>query len=386
MERNSAPSGPVGQVVKHDGQQDLAFVDLGSRASDQLRESWGEERPFQSGGVIESVWLQPLLGGGATVASSLLAGNVFVATANPATLMTIGSGVGSAVMGSTGIVAQAPFVAASTALIPVVAPVMAFMTLSSMLTSAGLNRVERALNELSKNVKRVKDLMEADDYGRLKSAAERLQEIRSQFEHAQTFTDAMTIAVTSARTTIRDLHHKYEPLASREVCSESDFHTAMFRINLFAASSLLSLEADLLRLYLTHQDDPDHAVRLQTELLTNVETCRNRFRTLLDRNPLETSLASLQRGLDEGSWFDVRPWRAPRSKARAWGKPPWVRKRLRKQVRTIEGLLNETSLIAECSRRLELSRESLVFFRTRGGEGALKAYRTHELELVQAVC
>ena len=57
-----------------------------------------------------------------TAASSLLAGNVFLATVNPQTLMTIGTGVGSAVMGSTGIVAQAPFVAASTALIPVVAP------------------------------------------------------------------------------------------------------------------------------------------------------------------------------------------------------------------------------------------------------------------------
>ena len=38
-------------------------------------------------------------------AASLHAGNVFLATANPATLMTIGSGVGSAVMGLTGIVA-----------------------------------------------------------------------------------------------------------------------------------------------------------------------------------------------------------------------------------------------------------------------------------------
>ena len=65
MAQNSALSGPVAQVVKHEGQQDLAFVDLGSRASDQLRESWGSEAPFRSGHAIESVWLQPLLGGGA---------------------------------------------------------------------------------------------------------------------------------------------------------------------------------------------------------------------------------------------------------------------------------------------------------------------------------
>ena len=74
--------------------------------------------------------------------------------------MTIGSGVGSTVMGPAGIVAHAPFVAASTALMPIVAPMMAFLTLSSMLTRAGLNRAERTLDELSRDVKRVKELME----------------------------------------------------------------------------------------------------------------------------------------------------------------------------------------------------------------------------------
>ncbi len=384
MERKSPESGTVAQIVKHDGQQDLAFVDLGSRVSNQLRESWSSGPGFHSDHAIESVWLQPLLGGGGMVASSLLAGNVFLATANPATLMAIGPGVGAAVMGPTGIVAQAPFIAASTALLPALAPVMAFMTLSSMLTKAGLNRVERALNELSKEVKQLKELLQAEDCGRLKSAAETLQEIRSQFEHSQTFTDAMTTSLTSARTTIRDLHHKYAPLATKEVHSESDFHAAMLNINLMAASSLLSLDADRLRLYLTHQDDAAHAMRLQTELLTNVETSRSRFRTLLDRNPLERYVEFLQRDLDEGSWFDARARRARPSDTRTWGKPPWVRRRLKKQLRTIECLLNETSLIADCARRLEPSHDSVLFFRTRSGEGALRAYRSHELELVRA--
>ena len=68
--------------------------------------SWDTGRPFESGGVIKSAWLQPLFGAGSTAASSLRAGNVFLATANPATLMT--TGVGSAVMGPAGIVAHAP--------------------------------------------------------------------------------------------------------------------------------------------------------------------------------------------------------------------------------------------------------------------------------------
>ena len=107
------PQGPVGQILTHEGYAKIALVDLGREASDALRASWPAACPFQSAGVIESTWLPPLLGAGSTAASSLLAGNVFLATVNPQTLMTIGTGVGSAVMGSTGVVAQAPFVAAA---------------------------------------------------------------------------------------------------------------------------------------------------------------------------------------------------------------------------------------------------------------------------------
>ena len=56
------------------------MIDLGREASDALRASWPATRPFQSAGVIESTWLPPLLGAGSTAASSLLAGNVFLAT------------------------------------------------------------------------------------------------------------------------------------------------------------------------------------------------------------------------------------------------------------------------------------------------------------------
>ena len=107
-----APQNPVGQILTHEGRS-LALVDLGRRASDALRAVWREtgKHPHESGGVVESAWLLPTLGGAGMASSSLLAGNVFLATANPATLMMIGTGVGSAVMGPAGIVAQAPFVA-----------------------------------------------------------------------------------------------------------------------------------------------------------------------------------------------------------------------------------------------------------------------------------
>ena len=107
------------------------------------------------------------------------AGNVFLATANPATLMTIGAGVGSAVMGSAGIVAQAPFVAASSALLPAVAPVMLFVTVSSMITGARLDRLQTTLGALAEILERVRHLREAEAYATFQSATKQLDRIRS---------------------------------------------------------------------------------------------------------------------------------------------------------------------------------------------------------------
>ena len=171
--RSKIPDDPVGQTLTHEGRS-IAVVDLGRDASVALRESWPADQPFQSGGAVDSKWLLPMLGTGSTAASSLLAGNVFLATANPATLMTIGTGVGSAVMGPTGIVAQAPFVAASSALVPVVAPMMLFSTVTSIMLCARLDRAQQTLGHLSDVVERVRRLLDAEDYARLEAAAERI--------------------------------------------------------------------------------------------------------------------------------------------------------------------------------------------------------------------
>ena len=173
------PRNPIGQILTHEGRS-LALVDLGRDASKALRASWSTDQPSQSGGAIDSSWLLPMLGAGSTGASSLMAGSVFLATANPATLMTIGTGVGTAVMGPAGIVAQAPFIAASSALIPVVAPLMFFTTVSSVMMCARLDRAQQALGRLSDAVERVRRLLDAEDYARFETAAERIDEIRSE--------------------------------------------------------------------------------------------------------------------------------------------------------------------------------------------------------------
>ena len=67
------------------------------------------------------------------------------------------------------------------AALPVVARVMLFMTVSSVITGARLDGVQQALGSLSENLERVRHLMEAGDYARLESAAEYLDEGRLSY-------------------------------------------------------------------------------------------------------------------------------------------------------------------------------------------------------------
>ena len=390
--KQEVPQDPVGQMLTRDGYPNIAVVDLGRELSETLRAPWPVARPFQSGGVIDSAWLQSLLGAGGTAASSLLAGNVFLATANPATLMTIGAGVGSAVMGPSGIIAQAPFVAASTALMPVVAPVMLFMTVSSVMTGARLDRVERALGALSQGLERVRHLMEAEDYARFESAAEQLDEIGAQFAHGQRFTEGMKIALVLAKRDVNRLRRKFGHLALREIRSEHDARLAVSDIHLFVLSTLTDLRADALRFQLTLQDDPHYAERRQAVLRTKVEHCADTFRKLLDRNPMRSLRDQLQQDLDELGRFEFLPWGLTDTAAQVIRTVGGGRS-LKEEIRSIGTILDED--FAPVRRRMErwvtelessaaaAREESIVFYRERDGQRALKAYHTRDLQLLQ---
>ena len=121
---------------------------------------------------------------------------------------------------------------------PVVAPLMLFMTISSVMTGARLDRVQRALGKLSEGLERVCRLMEAEDYARLVSTAEQLDEIGSQFVHGQRFTEGMKIALMLAKRDVHRLRRKFGHLAMREIRSEHDAGLAVSDINLFVLSSL----------------------------------------------------------------------------------------------------------------------------------------------------
>ena len=183
---------PVGQIKEIAGQE-LAIIDLGPDVSRHLRRFIDDAiqvdgKPFQTGGVLNTACL-PVLGAGSVMGSALSAGNVFLATANPATLMQIGAGVGSAVMGPTGVVAQAPFIAAGGAIIPVVAPVLLLTVISGMMISARLDRIQEVLIQLTSLTRQLLAQEIAEDCAVLVSAMDRVQDISDEFGGCGRFTD-----------------------------------------------------------------------------------------------------------------------------------------------------------------------------------------------------
>ena len=375
-----APQNPVGQILTHEGRS-IALVDLGSSASDALRAAWREtgKHPHESGGVVESAWLLPTLGGASMASSSLLAGNVFLATANPATLMTIGTGVGSAVMGPAGIVAQAPFVAASTALMPVVAPLMLFATVSAVVTGARLDRVQRSLGRLSDAVGRLQRVLEAQDYARFETAASLLDGLGSEFAQLRRFGagDAATLAL--ARQSTKQLRAQFGQLVEGPVTSENDARNAVADLNRYFLATILDLRSDVLRVHRTLQEDSDLVEHRQSRLGQEIERCVGHFSKILDAD----RVGAFHRRLKEehaGSWLRKLPGV---SRLPFGGDAAAVLRRveaIRRDDHAIRARIWEWINAFEAAAD-EAREHSIVVYREPDGERALRAVRTRAVRL-----
>ena len=375
---NDVPRDPVGQVLTHEGRS-VALVDLGRVASDVLRALWPTDQPFQSGGVVNSAWLLPMLGTGSTAASSLAAGNVFLATANPATLMTIGSGVGSAVMGPTGIVSQAPFVAASGALMPVMAPVMLFATVSSVMICGQLDRAQRTLGRLYEVVERVRRLLDAEDYARFETASERIDEIRSEFEDCRRFASDVPDKLARIDYDVGVLRSKYGRMTTGVVDSEDAAREAVSHLNRFFLASLHEIQIDVLQLYLALQNDPDVVESREARLREKIERYGGDFRRVFEDDRVGAYHRELKGGLPKSVL--ARLSRGLRLPFR--GEPEARVKRVRAIRRDFNSVQGRMERWVEASNAMtgESRRQALVFYHERKGGRELRAYHTGEVRV-----
>ena len=378
--RPRAPKNPVGQVLKVDGKE-FGVVDLGSAWSRDVRALINKNiltdgEPFRSGGVVGTACL-PVLGTASTAASSLLAGNVFLASANPATLMTIGGGVGSAVIGTGGLITkQAPFIAASTAILPIVAPVMFFMTVSSMVMSVRFDRLERSLDRLAKAIEELLKRDLAADFGQVLGAIERLQDISAEFNESRRFTDEMKVRLALVERDVVTIRHKYDILIRQPLSAsgaEPNLDAAAVGQHLYALSGIASLYVDRQRLRLALQDNPDDVKRSTASLTTSVQQIGRRLGDLLENSPLVVYRAELEVSLNAMNRFspNVLKRRALESaKEHATEMRNEEIERVRKAKKTWSDAVAETDDEAPMS---------VIYYREDDGKGDLKAYYTGDL-------
>ncbi len=371
---------PVRQITEIEGEE-FAIIDMGTDLSRELRLQMDKNilqhgEPFESGGKLDTACL-PIVGAGSAATSALLAGNVFLATANPASLMQIGTGVGSAVIGSGGtIVAQAPFVAAGSAILPVVAPVMFFTTVSSMMIAARLDQVQTSLDQLAKAVEQLLVRHIADDHATLASALGRLRDVSEEFEGCRRFTDEMRVRLALAERDLNVLQHKYAFLLKRPVESELDANLTPTDIEFFTAASLADIQIDRLRLKLALQDNADDAGRRIQALNKKIEDCEKSFRHLLENDSVREYREHLQGSVDSMGWWkrNVFERGTRKDKEAEIGR---VQSGPEHRLATLQPDVSESSDHLAPSKDVG-QKQAIIYYRENGGRGDLKAYYTND--------
>ena len=369
---------PVGQKWRID-EQEFGVIDLGRDMSRDLRSYIDKVvgirgKPFETGGVLSPAFF-PIAGAGAGMASSLFAGNVFLATANnPATLMQIGAGVGSAVMGPTGVIAHAPFIAAGGAIIPVVAPVLLFTAVAAMAICARLDRLQVSLERIESLVRQLLAQELAEDSALLVSAMQRLEDIAAEFEGCGRFTEEMKIRLALAERDLDVLHHKYEILSGLEVGNQAGVVLGVFRTQLFAVSSIANIRVDRLRFKLALQDNPEYVARRLSMVNSKIAVYEASFEYISENTPLKQRQDKLQKAVDDMGFLM---------------KNVFARQKFKKTVAEIEATAKKVKqtqeiLSSPVDPKSDDSSEQqhFVCYREQNGKGDLKAYYTADLKLV----
>lgn len=255
-------------------QQRLALMTVSGSLRDamvaQYREQWATSGSLVgNGGKVAPSTILSVVGaaGGSVGVSTAMSGQLFIATANPATLMAIGNGVGSAVVGSAGgIVAQAPFIAASSAIIPVVAPLIAFQAISTFMTMKQFAKIRQDLARVERALERVLHRTEATFASELVALSQRLESLEDQFSDERQFSTDMIVRLALVEERVGALCERYKLLnGAQEVsgdASETDFDFKTHDSRLAVIASSMTLRVGYLRLALSLQDSPSRTARL----------------------------------------------------------------------------------------------------------------------------
>jgi hypothetical protein len=211
----------VKQFNNEENNSPITLLSFDGKIRDQIIERFNtnyliDGSHIKNGGKSSPKSILTLIGAGAGSIglAGATSGQLFMATANPATLMAIGNGVGSAVMGAGGIVAQAPFIPVAGALMPVVAPLIAFQIISTITIMNEFKVVNKKLDDIKFLIERIIIRDEATNLGIIISALNRIEDIEKQYETLKYFNTDMMNRLALLENSINPLFERYNYLYS----------------------------------------------------------------------------------------------------------------------------------------------------------------------------
>lgn len=217
---------------------------------------------IKNGGISSPKTMLSLIGAGfgSVGFSGATSGSLFMATANPATLMPIGNGLGSAVMAGGKIAAQAPFLPVSGALMPVAAPLVAFQVLSTIAIMKQFENVNKRLDKIQDTLNKILLRNEATFIGEIISASNIITDIEKQFSICNQFTDDMIIRLSLLENKVNPIFERYNFLYENEVITKKlsfeDLHLKENDAYMALVVSILDIRIDLLKIKLNIQNNP----------------------------------------------------------------------------------------------------------------------------------
>lgn len=218
--------------------------------------------------------------------SAATAGTLFMATADPSTLMQLGAGVGAAVMGPNGITAHAAFLPVASSL-PVVAPLLAVHTLSTAVTMRQFELMDRKIDEIRATLDRMLARYEAEMTAQLITASCIIDEVQQQYEATGRFSQDMLIRLALAERDLRIVAQRARVLADSYDIEHIEDAEAAKRANhdIQAAifTTFVELRVSYLRVGVDVQENPGTVASSRSRLVRTLSESLSLWDKLLGR-------------------------------------------------------------------------------------------------------
>lgn len=255
-----------------------------------------------SQGVMSMAISGAALGG--TALSAAVSSSLYMATADPASLMKVGQGVGSAVMGATGITGHAAFIPIASSL-PVVAPVMAMQAMTTAVTLRQFRQVDQKLDAIKAKLNMAIARSEATHVGELLTASRVVDEVHDLYDREGSFSLDMLARLALAERDVGTLTRRFRFLVgSYEIENAAERSEDVERANYdaFAAmlASFLELKIAYLRVCVDLQEHPRSVAASVERLKSTIEEDILFWETILSRSDrLKDAIAKRTKELSE---------------------------------------------------------------------------------------